>query len=77
MAESSVWALVRVSRVVSKIKLPRPKVVRTVIQTGTYDECMEAQKKIKTSLKPIDQSSEDIKVEFTVIRHGRRTTKRS
>jgi len=74
MEENNNWTVVRVSTVISKAKLPRPKIVRNVVHRGTYEECMEAKEKITFSLKPVDQSTEDIKVEFTVVKNGRDIT---
>ena len=73
MAASN-WTLVRVSTVLKKLKLPRPKVVRTVVFTGTKDDCADALEKIKKNLKPMDTSSEDIHVTFTIVKNGRNTT---
>ena len=68
------WTVVRISTVVKKLKLPRPKIVRTVLFTGTYDACEDFLREFKKDLKPVDKSTDDIKVDFTITKNGRNTT---
>lgn len=68
------WTLMRISTVVKKLKLPRPRVVQTVVHKGTKEECEMALEKTKLFLKPMDTSTEDIKVEFKITRNGESKT---
>jgi len=70
MDEQTDWTLLRVSTVQKKLKLPRPKIVQTVVFKGTEMECNEELEKIKKELKPSDKSTDDIRVEFKIRRNG-------
>jgi hypothetical protein len=68
------WTVVRVSTLVKKLKLPRPKIVRTVLFSGTKEGCEDFLKELKKDLKPVDKSTDDIKVDLLITKNGRNTT---
>lgn len=62
------WVLIRTSTVSDEVKhLPRPKIVQTVIQIGTREECIDKLEEI--CQQPENIGTDDIEVTLRVTKY--------